>query len=112
MEKDLDKIAEELFKCRTLLSKQDYLINNGREQHIKEKSGLSWALSTIDPERFINVGSFFYYRKDSDSEKKYKKICLINGKFLYENYPLIFEFYDEWLNGYTYENINDIIKQK
>ena len=111
MEDNLYSMAEELFECKTLEKKQEYLIKKGRVQHIMNESGYSWALSEADPDRFINVGSNFYYRKPNDTIRKYNTICLNNGKYIYEHYPLIFEFYDELMNGITYEVPKEITKR-
>ena len=102
MNNDLDELALNLTKYKTLKEKQDYLLSMGRTQHIVSESKLSKILSEQDPERFINVGAIFYYRKDNDSERKYKNICIKNAEALYEHNPLIFEFYDEYINGYDY----------
>ena len=100
---ELEVMAQELVKHRTLEEKREYLLEQGRVQHIPEDSKLSWALSIAYPERFCNIGSYFYYRKPQDSDKKFFNICIVNGRYLYEKYPIIFEFYDEYVNGISYE---------
>ena len=111
MEK-LEEMAKELTEYRTLAEKDSYLRENGRIQHIKLNSMASRVLSAEDPGRFCNVGSYFYYRKPEDSDRKYRNICKANGEYLYELYPLIFEFYDEYANGNVYEDKNEKLKVK
>ena len=53
--KDLCIMAEELRECKTLTCKEDYLLKQGRVQHIESESGLSWALSKEEPERFERI---------------------------------------------------------
>jgi hypothetical protein len=99
---NLDDLALNLLERKTLLQKQEYLLQEGRVQHIIEESKLSKILSKQNPDRFVNVGAIFYFRKDNDSDRKYRNICIRNAEYLYEHHPLIFEFYDEYINGTDY----------
>jgi len=107
---ELEIMSQELLEHKTLMEKKEYLLEQGRVQHIPEDTKLSTALSEAYPERFCNIGSYFYHRKFQDSDKKYFNICLVNGKYLYEKFPIIFEFYDEYVNGISYEEEQE--KQK
>ncbi len=108
----LDDIAKELVEHKTLLEKQACLLSHGRTFHIAPGSGVSKVLSDIYPERFSNIGSNFYFRKDSDTDKKYQSICIRDAEYLYEFYPLIFEFYDEYMNGMSYDEEQKCHKKK
>ena len=110
--KSLDTMAEELIQYKTLNEKQTYLAQNGRLSHIIPGSKISKTLSEIDPQRFLNIGANFYFHKDSDSNLKYQKICIHNAEYLYEYFPLIFEFYDEYLNSINYEEQHNSYKSK
>ena len=106
-------MAIEIAKCRTLDEKEEFLLSNNRISHIPKESKLSKILSRENPKRFSKVGEFFYFRSEEDSLQKYHDICKMVGEYMFEKYPILFEFYDEYLNGYTYdeENIKQIIKK-
>ena len=110
MREELDLMAQELMGYRTLAEKEMYLIEQGRIPHIEKDSKVSKVLSAEDPDRFCKIGSYFYYRKEEDSDRKYRNICRINGEYLYEKFPLIFEFYDEYINDISYEDSNSKLK--
>ena len=101
---DLESMALELVEHRTLKEKEEYLLSHNRVAHIPKYSKLSYVLEEIDSERFARIGACFYHRRESDSDRKYHNICVGNGKSLFEEHPLIFEFYDELLNGNVYED--------
>ena len=82
----------------------------GRIQHIEFETGESTKLARENPERFMKIGSKTIDRKSyGQSDEEYKKACISNAKFLYERFPLIFEFYDELMNGIV---LQETIKQK
>lgn len=108
----LDSIAKALVEHKTLMEKQACLLSYGRTFHIAPGSSTSKVLSDIYPERFSNIGSNFYFRKDTDTDKKYQNICIKAAEYLYEYYPLIFEFYDEYMNGITYNESQNYYKKK
>ena len=95
---DLEIIAK-LLENKNLSEKERILVLAGRIQHIAFETGKSSELIKEDPQRFINVGSKTLNREDCKSEEDYKEACISNAAFLYERSPLIFEFYDELMNG-------------
>ena len=109
---DLEIMAIELMNYHTLEEKEEYLLEKGRIAHIPKNSKLSKIISKIEEKRFYRIGDFFYCRKEEDTDQKYYKICIMNGEFLFENYPLLFEFYDEYVNGYTYTEEDIEVFQK
>ena len=52
-----------------------------------------------NPERFIRIGSKSVDRNKFSTLDEYNRACMSNAAYLYERFPLIFEFYDELMNG-------------
>ncbi len=100
---DLESMALEMVG-HTLEEKEAYLLENNRVAHIPVDSKLSKVFSEQDKKRFENVGACFYFRKENDSELKYQRICKMVGEYLFEKNPVVFEFYDEFINGNVYED--------
>lgn len=91
--------AREKMKGMSLREQEEYLESIGRKSHIEIESGQSEEESKKNPERFIKVGSQTADREECESDEEYKEMCLSDAKILYEKFPVIFEFYDELVNG-------------
>ena len=93
---------EQLKECDTLVDMSNLLENSGREVHVDYNSDKAWELEEKEPDRLFNVGACFYEGEETD--KYYRKECIQDALFLYDSFPLIFEFCDELKNGTKYEN--------
>ena len=99
----MEKITiEELKECDTLEDMSHMLEESGRVIHIDYNLDKAWELEDKESDRLFNVGACFY---DGDaSDKHYRKECIQDALFLYDSFPLIFEFCDELKNGTKYDN--------
>ena len=72
----------------------------GRTKHINLDNGDVLSVVQANPERFARIGSRTldknHYNK---SNAEYYAACIRNAEFLYKEFPLLFEFYDELVNG-------------
>lgn len=72
----------------------------GRKQHIPYETGRSFDLAKVNPMRFYNIGvKTFPREKFKGTSEEYIKACVSNAIYLYERFPIVFEFYDELING-------------
>ena len=95
---NLEKIASKMVGMN-MMEMETLLYSLGRERHLKYETQAGYTLSKKEPERFFKVGKYFYVRKPGVSDAEYRRACISNATYLYERFPLIFEFYDELANG-------------
>lgn len=95
---DLKRMATKMIGM-SLGDMETFLYSLGRERHLKYETGEGFRLRDENPLRFFKVGQSFYTRKPGVSDEKYRSACISNATYLYEKFPLIFEFYDELENG-------------
>ena len=93
----LKSLEAGLQTCRNVGEMEDYLLENWRPQTIEYETGLSETLAEEEPDRFFSIGSRVLDRGEF-SEKEYREKAITNAKYLYERFPILFEFYDECMN--------------
>lgn len=97
---NLEEIAKKMTQMKNLGQQEELLESLGRQQHIAYETGASVQLAKENPERFMRIGSKTIDRASyGKSDEEYKKACISNAEYLYERFPIIFEFYDELMNG-------------
>ena len=91
----------------------DILLGIGWQSPIEFNPNDGVVLAKENPERFIRVGDRLAIRKLDMSDEQYREICIKKAIYLYEQYPIAFEFYDELTNGLDeVERIKQKIKSK
>ncbi len=107
-----EEIAKKLEQLK-LGQAEELLKSIGRKQHIEYETGESEKLVQENPERFFKIGSRTISKENMNKNKeKYEKDCIENAKYLYECCPIIFEFYDELMNGITQQNVSKSKEQE
>ncbi len=100
---ELEKLAEKLQNLDNLSDQEKYLFAQGRERHIDATKEGAENLSKENPKLFIRVGSQVVPKEEFDTNEEYEKTCIKRAKYLYEKFPIIFEFYDELTSSQTPE---------
>lgn len=101
---ELKEIEEQLKSFEYICDMEKYLWDIGRKPHYEYDFFECQRLEKEEQERLFNLGTGFYVRTAEDDDEKYKKTCIANALRAYENYPALFEFYDEYKNGISHEN--------
>ena len=99
---NLDDIAKKMSKMK-LGEQEDLLESLGRTRHIEFETGESERLAEEDPARFFRVGYKLVGDARGKSDEEYARSCIETAKYIYERNPIIFEFYDELMNGIVQE---------
>lgn len=100
----LDDIELQLKKFEYVSDMEKYLRDIGRTPHYDYDFFECLRLEKEEQERLFYVGTGLYVRQPDDDDEKYRKVCVANAIRAYENYPALFEFYDEYKNGISYQN--------
>ena len=89
----------------------DILLGIGWQPPIEFNPNDGVILAKENPKRFMRVGDKITINKMNISEEQYIEICIKKAIYLYKQYPIAFEFYDELINGLDEtEKINQKIK--
>ena len=100
---DLEKIAGRMSSL-TMGECCDLLESIGRREHIKYDGKVLNRLTDEEPERLKKIGSRTINRETFEgTDEEYDRECISSARYLYEYFPIIFEFYDELMNGIVYQ---------
>jgi hypothetical protein len=109
---DLEEIAKKLEEMN-ITEKASFLHILGRKAHIEIETGESTKLVEENPERFIKIGTRTTPKEGFEgTEEEYLKTCISDAIYLYEEFPIIFEFYDELENGIVQQEMTEPVPQR
>ena len=92
----LREIYEQLKSFEKVFDMEKYLWDIGRRPHYEYDILESFRMKAKEQDRLFKIGKGLYYRQPSDDDRKYRESCIANAIKAYQEFPLLFEFYDEY----------------